>query len=95
MHVNECMKSRQTEKAIQLTVRGVAPQVKNLLRHRADLERKSLNSVLVEILSSAAGLWTGGTGYSDLDELSGRWVDDPDFDNAIGAQDQIDESMWA
>lgn len=89
------MRSRQREHEVQLTIRGVPAQVKKLLRHRADSERKSLNSILVEVLSAAAGLWNGDTCYGDLDELAGRWLDDPDFDSAIRAQDQIDQSMWS
>lgn len=78
----------------QLTIRGVPAQVKKLLRHRADSERKSLNAVLVEVLSAAAGLAARDKGYSDLDDLAGRWLDDPAFDDAIRAQDQVDQSIW-
>jgi hypothetical protein len=91
---NVGMKRRQEEKSIQLTVRGVPSQVKKTLMKRADSERKSLNAILVEALSDAAGLASQPTIYCDLDHLAGRWVEDPDFDKAIADQDQIDDSMW-
>ena len=31
--------------------------------------------------------------YHDLDDLSGTWVDDPEFDRAIEAMDQV-EPGW-
>jgi len=31
--------------------------------------------------------------YTDLDDLAGSWVDVPGFDEAIQAQDRVDE--WA
>ncbi|MGH9551545.1 MAG: hypothetical protein ACRD3W_19320 [Terriglobales bacterium] len=87
------MNSRQTNKTVQLTIRGVSTRVKKLLADRAESERKSLNAVLVEALSSAAGVGADNL-YSDLDHLAGRWIDDPGFDAAIAAQDTIDESIW-
>jgi hypothetical protein len=88
------MKRKHTEKSMQLTVRGVPAQVKKTLAKRADSERKSLNTVLVEVLSDAAGIAAQPAIYSDLDHLAGRWIDDPEFDKAIIHQDQIDDSMW-
>ena len=32
--------------------------------------------------------------YTDLDAVAGTWIDDPGFDEAIKAQDQVDESIW-
>ena len=91
---NVGMKSRQTPKTVQLTIRGVPSQVKNLLHHRAQAERKSLNTVLVEALNSSAGLDISQMAYGDLDHLVGLWQDDHDFDSAMRAQDEIDETIW-
>jgi hypothetical protein len=32
--------------------------------------------------------------YTDLDALAGSWVDVPGFDDAIQAQDRVDEALW-
>jgi hypothetical protein len=84
------MKGAQTEKAVRLTVRGVPAQVKNLLVRRAGSEGKSLNTVLVEVLQAAAELRNAPIVHTDLDALAGLWVEDPDFEDAIRAQDQMD-----
>lgn len=78
---------------MQLTVRGVPAQVKDILNRRALKGNKSLNSILVEALTLAAGLSTEAS-YDDLDNLAGLWEDDPEFDKVIGEQHQIDESLW-
>lgn len=90
---NAGMSSRQSDKQVQLTIRGVPSQVKKLLARKADSEKKSLNTVLVEILKNAAGYDAKMT-YHDLDKLSGVWVEDPEFEAAIAAQDQVDEDLW-
>ena len=65
------------------------------LRRKAATERKSLNAILREALIKEAGV-TEPTGrlYTDLDALAGTWLDDPGFDEAIRAQDQVDASLW-
>jgi hypothetical protein len=88
------MKSRQRPKTVQLTIRGVPSQVKNLLYDRAQAERKSLNMVLVEALNSSAGIDLAQMAYGDLDHLVGLWQDDHDFDSAMRAQDEVDETIW-
>lgn len=87
------MNSRRKQKSMQLTVRGVPPQVKKVLTNRAKSEKKSLNAILVEALSLAAGL-AEQRSYDDLDHLVGLWQEDPEFDQIIQEQHQIDESMW-
>jgi hypothetical protein len=32
--------------------------------------------------------------HSDLDALVGSWVDAPGFDDALAAQDRVDEALW-
>ena len=32
--------------------------------------------------------------HHDLDDLAGTWVDDPEFDRAIEAMDQVDPELW-
>jgi plasmid stability protein len=87
------MKRKQVQ-PVQLTVRGVPSGVKKQLVMRAAREHKSLNNVLVEILTNAAGTEPSNMIYRNLSELAGTWVADAAFDSAIEAQDQIDESLW-
>jgi len=85
---------RKRAGAIQFTVRNVPLQVEKALKRRARSRGTSLNAVLVEALSTAAGLNGEEHRYHDLDDLFGTWVEDADFDESIRAQDQIDEAMW-
>lgn len=79
----------------QHTVRGVPHSVDRALRERANAEGKSLNQVLVEALTKASGtLGPAEPPLRDLDALAGRWQEDPAFDEALRAQDQVDESLW-
>jgi hypothetical protein len=81
------------ERTIQFTVRSVPGQVEKALKRKAAVSGKSLNRVLVEALSREAGVEQELV-YRDLDSLAGTWEDDPDFDETLRAQDQIDEGLW-
>ena len=74
-------------------MRGVPPAVDSALRRRAASEKRSLNAVVVEALGRGAGL-EGAPLHDDLDALAGRWEEDPAFDAAIAAQDEIDAGLW-
>jgi plasmid stability protein len=78
----------------QFTIRNIPPHVARLLRERAARSRKSLNTTLVEALVKEAGLANEPVRFHDLDELAGQWVEDPAFDEALQAQDFVDESIW-
>ncbi len=81
--------------ALQYTVRNIPVHVDRALRRKASEERKSLNEVLRQALIREAGLGESLRRlHADLDTLAGKWVDDPGFDEAIRAQDQVDESLW-
>jgi len=77
-------------KAVQYTIRGVPDHVDRALRARAKKENKSLNQLAVEALTEAAR----AERYTDLDDLIGTWVDDPEFDKIMAEQDRIDEELW-
>lgn len=79
---------------VQFTVRNVPAAVARALRAAAKRRRKSLNRVLVELLSRDGDNADGESCYHDLDWLAGTWEPDPAFDAAIAAQDQVDESLW-
>ena len=88
---NVGMDRKQKKQTVQLTVRNVPAQVKARLSSRASAQKKSLNEVLVDALSAAAGV---DVLFTDLNELAGRWVEDPSFDEAIRLQGIIDEEAW-
>jgi plasmid stability protein len=76
-------------------VRNVPEHADRALRRKAAQERKSLNEVLRRALIREAGVADlEARLYTDLDALAGRWVDDPGLDEAIRAQDQVDEALW-
>ena len=83
------------EKSIQYTVRGVPARVDEILRRQAREQRKSLNQLVLEVLEREALLSAESEKlHHDLDELAGTWVDDPEFDAALAAQDSVDEQLW-
>lgn len=87
------MRSRPARKQ-QYTIRGVPADVDRALRDRAERERRSLNEVALEALRNGSGLADTPRTYHDLDHLAGTWIEDPEFDAAISAQDVIDEDLW-
>jgi len=79
---------------IQYTVRGVPERLDSVARKRARKERKSLNATLLEALHRGLGMSEQQTRYSDLDDLAGSWVDDPEFDRAMKEMDRVDPELW-
>jgi hypothetical protein len=80
---------------VQYTVRSVPPHIDKALRRKAQEGRKSLNEVLRDaLIREAEGRDLPGRVYTDLDALAGLWVDVPGFDDAMQAQDRIDEALW-
>ena len=83
-----------TEKSTQYTIRKVPPQLDRELRRRARQEHKSLNEMALWALERGLGLSEQVVRHHDLDDLAGTWVDDPAFDQAIEAMDQVDPELW-
>ncbi len=79
---------------MQYTLRNIPDALDWALRERAKAENKSLNQVAVEALGRALGLGRQAVRHRDLSELAGRWRKDPDFEQAIADQDQVDEELW-
>ena len=80
---------------VQYTVRSVPAHVDKALRRKAQNGRKSLNEVLRDaLIREAEGTDVPERVYTDLDALVGSWVDVPGFDDAIEAQDRVDEALW-
>jgi len=86
-----CMKKRQSG---QYTIRGVPARVGARLRERARVEGRSLNSVAVDALARGLGVGDVEVRYTDLDDLAGTWVPDPEFDRVVAEMDRVDEEMW-
>lgn len=81
-------------KSIQYTLRDVPSFVDHALRARAKTEGRSLNSIVVEVLSIGSGVGSEPPRFHDLDEFAGTWITDPAFDAAIADMDAIDEGLW-
>ena len=80
---------------VQYTVRSVPAHIDKALRRKAQQERKSLNEVLRNaLIREAEGTDVPERVYTDLDALAGSWVDVPGFDDAIEAQDRVEEALW-
>lgn len=80
----------------QYTLRGVPPHVSRALRKIAKQQDKSINQLILEYLNRLVGVTepVSAAVYSDLDRLIGSWRDDPDFDQALIAQSNIDPELW-
>jgi hypothetical protein len=65
--------------------------VDRALRQKSKQSGKSLNAVALDALAKGLGLSEKRPVYHDLDELAGTWVEDPAFDAAIAAQDQVED----
>jgi hypothetical protein len=76
---------------IQYTIRGVPPEVDKVLRQKAARRGQSLNQAVVEEL---VGATVGRKKKIDLSDIVGKWTPDPDFDEIISAQRQIDWDEW-
>jgi hypothetical protein len=81
---------RQAE-SVQYTVRGVPREVDRALRQKAVRRKQSLNQLILEELTEAA---IGSKHRVDFSDVTGKWVDDPAFDEILSSQRQIDWDKW-
>jgi hypothetical protein len=79
---------------MQYTIRGIPESLDAALRERARVAGKSLNEVTIEALVEAAGVSGAPRQRRNLDDIAGTWKADKAFDEAIAAQDEIDEDLW-
>ena len=79
----------------QYTIRQVPPRIDRELRRKAREEQRSLNEMALRALERGLGLAEEQPRNHDLDDLAGTWVDDPEFDRAIEAMDQVDPGWRA
>ena len=79
---------------MQYTIRNIPEYLDAALRGAAREQGKSLNEVAIEALTRGAGLSERRQRQRDLKDIAGTWREDAAFDNAIAAQDMVDEEMW-
>jgi len=79
---------------MQYTIRNVPEYLDAALRNAARHQGKSLNDVTVQALVRGAGLSEAQRRKRDLADLAGSWQKDAAFDNAVAAQDTVDEALW-
>jgi len=81
-------------RCMQYTLRKVPKAVDSALRRRARAEGRSLNAVALDALTAGAGLSGHREVRRDLSDIAGTWREDPAFDAALEAQDQVDDALW-
>lgn len=79
---------------MQYTLRNVPPHLDRALRTRARQTGQSLNEVVLEALVRETGLSAELIRRRSLADLAGKWVEDPEFDDAIRDQDSVDPQIW-
>lgn len=77
--------------AVQYTIRGIPQEVDRLLKERAKNRKVSINQLVVEELTKAT---IGEVRFGDFSDLVGRWKPDPQFDEAIESQRQVNPDDW-
>ena len=53
-----------------------------------------MNEIVVEALKAGIGLSGSPVRHTDLDDLAGTWVNDPEFDRAIQEMNRVDPELW-
>ena len=79
---------------MQYTVRNIPSHVDQAIRRRARVEGRSLNDIAVEALARGMGVAEGRVCYRSLTGIAGTCALDPDLDDALVDQDQVDKEMW-
>jgi len=82
----------------QITVRGIAPEVEKQIRRKAKATGKSLNKVMLELISGSPGLEPRRKkpAGASLAELAGGWSEKEarEFEESVGVFEEIDEAAW-
>ena len=79
---------------MQYTLRKIPPHLDRALRHRARVQRKSLNEVALDALLTGVGLTAEPVKRRDLSDLIRTWVEDPETDTVLRDQRRIDLELW-
>lgn len=82
----------------QITVRGLDSDLENEVRRRARESGKSVNRVIIDILTESTGRGKGRKKKpaDSLRELAGGWSEEEagSFAESIKSCEQVDEEMW-
>ena len=79
---------------MQYTVRNIPKTLDDELRRRAREQGKSLNEVTVEAMVRGVGHAAEPIRCRDLSDIAGTWKRDAAVEEALAAQDQIDQAVW-
>ncbi len=79
---------------MQYTLRNIPDHLDAELREVAHRQGKTLNEVAVEALVRGAGLSGQPVQRRDLSDVAGTWIQDQEFEDALAAQQTIDEELW-
>lgn len=94
LHPVRSLRGVKPAASIQYTIRQVPAKVDRSLRQRSQQAGQSLNEAAIAALTRGLGLADDRPRHHDLDHLAGTWEEDPAFDAAIAAQDQVDPLLW-
>lgn len=82
----------------QITIRGMDPEMEQEIRRKAMESGKSLNNILLEIISGQTGKKVKRKNFhkESLLKLAGGWnkKDADEFMKSIKSCEQIDKDMW-
>ncbi|MGD8388581.1 MAG: hypothetical protein PVG49_15660 [Desulfobacteraceae bacterium] len=82
----------------QITLRGMEPELEALIRKKAKKSGKSLNKVILDMISENTGRKSGKVDALSisLKRLAGGWDEKEalQFFDSIKSCEQIDEAMW-
>ncbi len=82
----------------QITLRGLDPKIENKIRQMANHQGKSINRILLEMVSrnGAFHRTAKGPGTNSLGKLAGGWSkEEADrFSESIQSCEQIDGELW-
>ena len=83
---------------MQITIRGLSPELEQRIRKLATEEQISLNKAVLKLLAKGAGIAEDQKTVigRDLDSLFGTWKesDAKEFLESIRCCEQIDEDFW-
>lgn len=79
---------------MRYTLRNIPPDLDRVMRMRALEAGQSLNAVIPAALTRDSGLSTGQLPPRSLADLAGAWVEDAEFDKAIGEHHSVDPELW-
>jgi len=82
----------------QITVRGIAPDLEKQIRRKAKAMGKSLNKVMLELISGSEGpeKRRKKPAGASLAELAGGWSENEarEFEESVRVFEEIDQATW-